>query len=112
MSRPVVRLRHRALRRAWIWPLAVGLVCTLTWSSPAGAGPSDTGLKGALDKVLADPRIDGGAVSVVVADAATGERLYQRDSGDRLMPASNTKLATSAAAMAVLARTTASAPTY
>jgi D-alanyl-D-alanine carboxypeptidase/D-alanyl-D-alanine-endopeptidase (penicillin-binding protein 4) len=102
MSRPVVRIRHRALRRAWIWPLAAGLVCTLTWSSPAGAGPSDTGLKGALDKVLADPRTDGGAVSVVVADAATGERLYQRDSGDRLMPASNTKLATSAAAMAVL----------
>lgn len=102
MSRPLVRVRRRAPHRAWIWPLAVGLACTLTWSSPAGAGPSDTGLKGALDKVLADPRMDGGAVSVVIADATTGERLYQRDGDDRLMPASNTKLATSAAAMAVL----------
>jgi D-alanyl-D-alanine carboxypeptidase/D-alanyl-D-alanine-endopeptidase (penicillin-binding protein 4) len=102
MSRPLVRVRRRALHRARTWPLVVGLVCSLTWSSPAGAGPSDTGLKGALDKILADPRTDGGAVSVVIADAATGERLYQRDGGDRLMPASNTKLATSAAAMAVL----------
>ncbi|MGX6742826.1 D-alanyl-D-alanine carboxypeptidase/D-alanyl-D-alanine endopeptidase [Streptomyces peucetius] len=102
MSRPMVRVRRRALRRAWTWPLVVGLVCTLTWSSPAGAGPSHTGLKGALDKILADPRMDGGAVSVVIADATTGERLYRRDGGSRLMPASNTKLATSAAAMAVL----------
>ncbi|MFD0429984.1 D-alanyl-D-alanine carboxypeptidase/D-alanyl-D-alanine-endopeptidase [Streptomyces zhihengii] len=69
---------------------------------PAGAGPSDTGLKGAIDTILGDPRLDGGAVSVVVADAATGERLYRRDAGDRLMPASNTKLATSVAAMALL----------
>ncbi|MFV0128476.1 D-alanyl-D-alanine carboxypeptidase/D-alanyl-D-alanine-endopeptidase [Streptomyces sp. HMX112] len=69
---------------------------------PAGAGPSDTGLKGAIDTILADPRLEGGAVSVTVADAATGEPLYQRHSGDRLMPASNTKLATSAAAMALL----------
>lgn len=102
MSRSVVRIRHRALHRAWIWPLTAGLACTLTLGSPAGAGSSGTGLARALDKVLADPRTNGGAVSIVVADAATGERLHQRDSGDRLMPASNTKLATSAAAMAVL----------
>ncbi|MEU0374611.1 D-alanyl-D-alanine carboxypeptidase/D-alanyl-D-alanine-endopeptidase [Streptomyces sp. NPDC006283] len=102
MSRPDTPAHRPLRRRGWIWTLAAGLACTLTWSSPAGAGPSDTGLKGALDKVLSDPRMDGGAVSVVVADAATGERLYQRDAGDRLMPASNTKLATSAAAMAVL----------
>ncbi|GAA2262044.1 D-alanyl-D-alanine carboxypeptidase/D-alanyl-D-alanine-endopeptidase [Streptomyces amakusaensis] len=75
---------------------------TLTWSAPAGAGPSDNGLKGALDTILADPRLEGGAAGVVVADAVTGERLYQRAGGDRLMPASNTKLLTSAAAMALL----------
>ncbi|MCX4818478.1 D-alanyl-D-alanine carboxypeptidase/D-alanyl-D-alanine-endopeptidase [Streptomyces sp. NBC_01142] len=85
-----------------MWPVVLGLACTLTWSSPAGAGPSDTGLKAALDKILADARMEGGAASVVVADAATGERLYQRDGTDRLMPASNTKLATSTAAMALL----------
>ncbi|MET9804158.1 D-alanyl-D-alanine carboxypeptidase/D-alanyl-D-alanine-endopeptidase [Streptomyces sp. NPDC006368] len=83
--------------------LALGLAALLTVSAlPADAGPSDSGLKGAIDTILTDPRLDGGAVSVVVADAATGDTLYQRDSGDRLMPASNTKLVTSAAAMALL----------
>ncbi|MCZ7458768.1 D-alanyl-D-alanine carboxypeptidase/D-alanyl-D-alanine endopeptidase [Streptomyces sp. WMMC940] len=106
---PRGHLRHdrllRSVRGARTWPLALGLVAALTWSSgsaPAGAGPSDTGLKGAIDTILADPRMDGGAASVVVADATTGERLYERDAGDRLMPASNTKLATSTAAMALL----------
>lgn len=108
MSRPVIRVNRRSgARRAhrprgWIWPVLFGLACTLTWSSPAGAGPSDTGLKGALDKILADARMDGGAASVVIADAATGERLYQRNGADRLMPASNTKIVTSTAAMALL----------
>ncbi|MGW0313380.1 D-alanyl-D-alanine carboxypeptidase/D-alanyl-D-alanine endopeptidase [Streptomyces flavidovirens] len=105
MSRPVIRAKRPARRtRAWIWPLAVALACTLTWSSPAttAAGPSDTGIKGSIDTILTDARLDGGAASVVVADAATGETLYQRDGADRLMPASNTKLPTSAAAMALL----------
>ncbi|MEW2081953.1 D-alanyl-D-alanine carboxypeptidase/D-alanyl-D-alanine-endopeptidase [Streptomyces sp. NPDC005283] len=102
MSRPVIHTDRRLTRHGWIWPVVIGLVCTLTWSAPAGAGPSDTGLKGAIDKILADARMDGGAASVVIADAATGERLYQRDGTDRLMPASNTKLATSTAAMALL----------
>ncbi|MFF3458726.1 D-alanyl-D-alanine carboxypeptidase/D-alanyl-D-alanine-endopeptidase [Streptomyces sp. NPDC002730] len=102
MSRPVIRTHRRLKRHGWIWPAVIGLVCTLTWSAPAGAGPSDTGLKGAIDRILADARMDGGAASVVIADAATGERLYQRDGTDRLMPASNTKLATSTAAMALL----------
>ncbi|ORT59000.1 D-alanyl-D-alanine carboxypeptidase/D-alanyl-D-alanine-endopeptidase [Streptomyces sp. CB03238] len=83
--------------------LALGLAGLLAGSSlPAGAGPSDTGLKGAIDTILADPRLDGGAASVVVADASSGDTLYQRDAGDRLMPASNTKIPTSVAAMALL----------
>ncbi|MGW7364921.1 D-alanyl-D-alanine carboxypeptidase/D-alanyl-D-alanine endopeptidase [Streptomyces sp. NPDC054841] len=106
MSRPVMSMKGRGiLRRARTWPLALGLVAALTWSTgsaPAGAGPSDTGLKGAIDTILADSRMAGGAASVVIADATTGERLYERAGGDRLMPASNTKLATSTAAMALL----------
>ncbi|MFE3645806.1 D-alanyl-D-alanine carboxypeptidase/D-alanyl-D-alanine-endopeptidase [Streptomyces sp. NPDC059169] len=93
------------LRRTWSWSLTLGLVAALTWNAggtPAGAGPSDTGLKGAIDAILADPRLDGGAASVVVTDATTGQRLYEHADGDRLMTASNTKLATSTAAMALL----------
>ncbi|WP_052411637.1 D-alanyl-D-alanine carboxypeptidase/D-alanyl-D-alanine-endopeptidase [Streptomyces sp. NRRL S-118] len=93
MSRHVMR----------VTALALGLAGLLGASSlPAGAGPSDTGLKGAVDTILSDPRLDGGAASVVVADARTGETLYRRDGDDRLMPASNTKLVTSAAAMELL----------
>ncbi|MFF8844732.1 D-alanyl-D-alanine carboxypeptidase/D-alanyl-D-alanine-endopeptidase [Streptomyces sp. NPDC015127] len=103
MSRPVNPVnRRRGHRRGWIWTAVAGLACTLTLSSPAGAGPSDTGLGDAIDTILADARLDGGSASVVVADATTGERLYRRDAADRLMPASNTKLPTSVAAMALL----------
>ncbi|CAM5452673.1 D-alanyl-D-alanine carboxypeptidase/D-alanyl-D-alanine-endopeptidase OS=Streptomyces alboniger OX=132473 GN=dacB PE=3 SV=1 [Streptomyces alboniger] len=46
--------------------------------------------------------MEGGAASVVVADAASGDLLYQHRPSGRLMPASNTKLLTSAAAMELL----------
>ncbi|MCQ0024398.1 D-alanyl-D-alanine carboxypeptidase/D-alanyl-D-alanine-endopeptidase [Streptomyces somaliensis DSM 40738] len=87
---------------------ALGLAALLLWTAqglagtPAGAGPSDTGLKGAVDEILTDPRLDGAAAGVVVADAATGATLYRRDGDDRLVPASNTKIPTSAAAMEIL----------
>ncbi|MFF7654345.1 D-alanyl-D-alanine carboxypeptidase/D-alanyl-D-alanine-endopeptidase [Streptomyces sp. NPDC007983] len=97
MRRPVNR---RA--RAWSWPLVIGLVFTLTWSSPAGADASRAGLGEAVDRILADPLLRGGAAGVVVADADSGDILYRHRADDRLMPASNTKLFTSAAAMGLL----------
>ncbi|MEU1806721.1 D-alanyl-D-alanine carboxypeptidase/D-alanyl-D-alanine-endopeptidase [Streptomyces sp. NPDC019937] len=97
MRRP---LNRRA--RAWAWPLVIGLVCTLTWSSPAGADASRAGFGEAVDRVLADPLLKGGAAGVVVADADSGAVLYRHRADDRLMPASNTKLFTSAAAMGLL----------
>lgn len=108
MTRSVMGTDRRTPR---VRPLLTGLACvlatsvavtTLTFSSPAGAGTADGGLKGAIDTLLTDSRLDGGAAGVVIADADTGERLYQRAGGDRLMPASNTKIATSVAAMGVL----------
>ncbi|MFI1014110.1 D-alanyl-D-alanine carboxypeptidase/D-alanyl-D-alanine-endopeptidase [Streptomyces sp. NPDC020965] len=103
-AHPTDRRARRGGRR--VRPLLIGLVCvlttTLSWSAPAGAGPSDSGLKGAIDTILTDPRLDGGSASVVVADATTGQRLYQRDGDERAMPASNAKLTTSAAALAIL----------
>ncbi|WP_455753619.1 D-alanyl-D-alanine carboxypeptidase/D-alanyl-D-alanine endopeptidase [Streptomyces hirsutus] len=100
MSRPV---RRTTRMRHWIWPVvAVVVATTFSWSSPAGAGGDRTGLPEAIDTILGDARMDGGAASVVVADAKTGAVLYQRLPSRRLMPASNTKLLTSAAAMALL----------
>ncbi|WP_166354976.1 D-alanyl-D-alanine carboxypeptidase/D-alanyl-D-alanine endopeptidase [Phytoactinopolyspora limicola] len=55
-----------------------------------------------IDEILEDPRMDGSQASVVVADATSGDVLYERGGDDRLMPASNQKILTSAAAMDIL----------
>ncbi|GAA4950669.1 D-alanyl-D-alanine carboxypeptidase/D-alanyl-D-alanine endopeptidase [Actinoplanes utahensis] len=78
-------------------------------SLPATAGPSATALIAgtadplatALDRVLADGRLSGATVAVDVRDTA-GTVLYQRDAGRRVLPASNQKLLTAAAALEVL----------
>ncbi|MFI7277531.1 D-alanyl-D-alanine carboxypeptidase/D-alanyl-D-alanine-endopeptidase [Streptomyces sp. NPDC049879] len=80
----------------------LALALTLGWSAPAGAGQPAPAFTGALDRLLADPRLDGALAGVVVRDADTGATLYDHDGDTRLMPASNTKLLTSAAAMDVL----------
>ncbi|MEV4352520.1 D-alanyl-D-alanine carboxypeptidase/D-alanyl-D-alanine-endopeptidase, partial [Actinoplanes sp. NPDC049596] len=59
-------------------------------------------LPGAIDRLLADPALAGAQTGVVVADARTGRTLVDRRGGTRLLPASNLKLLTSAAAMALL----------
>lgn len=100
MTRLMTGARPRT--RAWAGLAAAGLALTLTWSSPAGAGPADTGLDGAIDRILEDERLAGAAASVVVSDAGTGDVLYEHRPESRLMPASNTKLITSVAAMALL----------
>ncbi|GHJ36469.1 D-alanyl-D-alanine carboxypeptidase DacC [Streptomyces sp. TS71-3] len=91
-------------RGPWIRALAAALTLgALVWAVPsAGAAGDGSGLPEALDGILADARMAGGAESVVVADAKSGDVIYQHAAGDRLMPASNTKLLTSAAAMALL----------
>ncbi|HEY3562793.1 MAG TPA: D-alanyl-D-alanine carboxypeptidase/D-alanyl-D-alanine-endopeptidase, partial [Kribbella sp.] len=61
-----------------------------------------TALQQRLDGLLNDSRYDGSQVALVVRDATTGETLYDRNGAERLLPASNTKLFTSTAAMHVL----------
>jgi D-alanyl-D-alanine carboxypeptidase/D-alanyl-D-alanine-endopeptidase (penicillin-binding protein 4) len=79
---------------------AVGGV--VTQSSGAPAAVQATALQQRLDGLLNDSRYDGTQVGLVVRDATTGETLYDRNGGERLLPASNTKLFTSTAAMHVL----------
>lgn len=64
--------------------------------------PAVTRLAATLDTILADPRLSGSLAAVVVRDTTTGETLYDRNGDRRLLPASNTKLLTSAAAMEIL----------
>ncbi|MBY8872393.1 D-alanyl-D-alanine carboxypeptidase/D-alanyl-D-alanine-endopeptidase [Micromonospora sp. PLK6-60] len=88
-----------------------GLALTALLVATAGAGapataeapdPAQLRLHAAIDAVLADPRLDGAQAGVVVVDTATGETLYDRNGDRRLVPASNTKLLTSAAALELL----------
>ncbi|MBO0827412.1 MAG: D-alanyl-D-alanine carboxypeptidase/D-alanyl-D-alanine-endopeptidase [Streptosporangiales bacterium] len=67
---------------------------------PAAAAAS--GLGSRLDSILADPRLSGAQVGLEVRDAETGAVLYDHDASERLVPASNAKLATSTAAMQLL----------
>ncbi|MGW5474055.1 D-alanyl-D-alanine carboxypeptidase/D-alanyl-D-alanine endopeptidase [Streptomyces chartreusis] len=105
MSRPVSDSGRRpnSLSRLWTWPLALACVAAVLGpGAQAGADSDRTGLPEAVDTILGDPRMEGGVAGVVIADAASGELLYQHLPSTRLMPASNTKLATSAAAMEIL----------
>ncbi|WP_200211251.1 D-alanyl-D-alanine carboxypeptidase/D-alanyl-D-alanine endopeptidase [Micromonospora coerulea] len=72
---------------------------TATAESPT---PTQTRLNATIDAVLADSRLVGAQAGVVVVDTATGQTLYQRNGDRRLVPASNTKLLTSTAALELL----------
>ncbi|TDW76004.1 D-alanyl-D-alanine carboxypeptidase/D-alanyl-D-alanine endopeptidase [Kribbella pratensis] len=73
-----------------------------TQSSGAPTAVQETALQQRLDSLLNDSRYDGSQVELVVLDATTGETLYNRNGDQRMLPASNTKLFTSTAAMHVL----------
>jgi len=69
-------------------------------ASARAAAPGD--LKTALDKILADGRLTGAPAGVTVRDARTGAVLYSHDADARVVPASNNKIETSAAAFGIL----------
>jgi serine-type D-Ala-D-Ala carboxypeptidase/endopeptidase (penicillin-binding protein 4) len=72
-------------------------------ASSANAEPTGReALVADLDRILADSRLLGAHPGVVVRSAETGETLYSREGGDRLLPASNNKLFTSVAALEAL----------
>jgi D-alanyl-D-alanine carboxypeptidase/D-alanyl-D-alanine-endopeptidase (penicillin-binding protein 4) len=74
----------------------------VTQSVGAPAAAQATPLQQRLDTLLNDARYQGSQVGLVVRDATTGESLYDRNGGSRLLPASNTKLFTSTAALHTL----------
>jgi serine-type D-Ala-D-Ala carboxypeptidase/endopeptidase (penicillin-binding protein 4) len=80
--------------------LLIGLVGAVSpVSSVSAQDRSDLGAD--LDAILADPGLTGADVGLVVR-TLDGETVYQRSSDRRQQPASNAKLATSAAALEVL----------
>jgi serine-type D-Ala-D-Ala carboxypeptidase/endopeptidase (penicillin-binding protein 4) len=59
-------------------------------------------LKTDLDQILSDSRLNGATAGVTVRKADTGAVLYSHDADQRVVPASNNKLETSAAAFGIL----------
>jgi len=69
-------------------------------SGPAASGPSS--LQRDIDAILADPALGHGFWGIVVRSLGTGETLYALNASKLMMPASNMKIVTLAAAAAVL----------
>jgi D-alanyl-D-alanine carboxypeptidase/D-alanyl-D-alanine-endopeptidase (penicillin-binding protein 4) len=109
-------MRFSTFRRSLLAGAALALTATaLTAAGTPGTGPIGTGtalagaaapgdaaLSAALDAVLAKPDFQHATVGMQVLDAATGEVIYTRGTGQRVIPASNEKLLTSAAALEYL----------
>ncbi|GAA4830564.1 D-alanyl-D-alanine carboxypeptidase/D-alanyl-D-alanine endopeptidase [Saccharopolyspora rosea] len=90
--------------RRW-WGVAVGaaVALVLPFAATSGAAPGGPdALRADLDRILADPRLDGAHAGVVVRDPETDQVLYSRQAGYRVTPASNAKLFTAAAALEAL----------
>jgi D-alanyl-D-alanine carboxypeptidase/D-alanyl-D-alanine-endopeptidase (penicillin-binding protein 4) len=88
---------------------AVLLTLTVTWTSGAAApasaadpAPGVADLTKDLDQILSASNLVVARSGVVVKSAATGEQLYAQDTGKVFLPASNTKLLTSTAAIDTL----------
>ncbi|MFI0355442.1 D-alanyl-D-alanine carboxypeptidase/D-alanyl-D-alanine-endopeptidase [Actinomadura sp. 9N407] len=77
---------------------------TVLSPNPSTNTGTATSLKADLDAILADERLAGAGVGVgvQVRDAGTGEVRYARGAATPLMPASNMKIHTSVAALAIL----------
>ena len=100
--------RSMRLRRhgGWLTAALVGLPLALV-TPHAMADTVDPleradGLRADIDAILDDPALAGATSGVVVTHADTGEVLYSREADTGLLPASNMKPFTAAAALEVL----------
>ncbi len=81
--------------------LLAALAALLALASLSPGAAQETGLSAALSALLAEANV-GDRVSITVADAITGARVYEHQPELALNPASNQKLVTAAAALSVL----------
>lgn len=106
MRRMQLRLFHRPLPTAFGPALTlrpVLLVCALVssvFAAPLHAAPSNN--TAALEAALGHPGLKGAKVGVVVQRLDSGARVLERNADAQLIPASNVKLITSAAALSEL----------
>ncbi|MET7282492.1 D-alanyl-D-alanine carboxypeptidase/D-alanyl-D-alanine-endopeptidase [Kribbella sp. NPDC005582] len=92
--------RPKLIAAAAVFAVAAGALVSQATGSKAAA--EETPLQTQLDQLLTNSAFTGSQVDLVVRDATTGETLYNRNGGNRLVPASNTKFFSSTAALGVL----------
>ena len=80
---------------------ACAILCAASLGATPATRPAEK-LRDALDRILADPALSGGTTGAIVERVDTGAVVYTHDADTRLMPASNRKLFTSAAALELL----------
>lgn len=85
-----------------IFVVAVSSITITNLPASANQAQGVADLQEALDSILADSRLGGAQASVVVRSGDSGEVLYEKEPSTLLIPASNNKLYTSAAALEVL----------
>lgn len=81
---------------------AVRVLAALLAAFVLAAPASAADLRTDIDAILADARLQNAQVGVLVRDARTGRSLYARGADRQLLPASNQKLPTAAAALGIL----------
>lgn len=92
----------RTIGAAAVAVTATALVtASATHAAPSGDA-ADAGLREQLTTLLGDGRLTGASAALTVRDLDSGETLFRSNGATRLLPASNTKLLTSAAALDVL----------
>src|ERR1700757_2787551 len=83
------------------WRLVVALALCLTLVAPAQAARRKP-LEKRVEKILGDPELGRGFWGIEVMSLTTGNILYKQNAEKLFTPASNTKLVTTAAALALI----------
>ncbi len=91
--------------RVWIALVSLGLSLLGPAAVRAADAAAQSGLARRLDAALRHPALKGSRVAVCVVEERTGRALYERDPDRLLVPASNLKVVTAAAALAALGPT-------
>ncbi len=91
-------------RPAAVFALLALFIATFLTDSRAQAPPASArpDIASKIEKLLADPELKGGIQGVMVRSLKDGTTWYERNADLLFMPASNQKLATSSAALALL----------
>jgi serine-type D-Ala-D-Ala carboxypeptidase/endopeptidase (penicillin-binding protein 4) len=83
-------------------PLLPVLVCLLLTAHLQAAPQKSKSLGGRIDRILSDPELAHGFWGIEVVSLSTGKVLYSQNADRLFTPASNTKLFTTAAALALI----------